>query len=822
RLRQPRGAPRAPWAVRALTARPRLSIAVVACGALAGISYHLVVPAPVTVSTSVIVPDGGQDGADDTSRFLPTSLDTLAQMVAGDTVEGAVSAATHTSRDSVSRHLDVSAIPNTRIVNLLYTSTSRSTATAGSLAAAQALLQARADQLRSQQRVEVRGTTNKVDLIGEVVQDYQRGLTVVQAHLLGPVTHNIARQMTIQQIAVSNAWQSVEADRVALLLNAPSNGDLALTPHAMAQPVSWGEPTANGLAGGVLLATGIGLTRPRKRRRVPGSASRPDEVNVKSSGKPNPTRGSMYTNSGEARVARLEPRGLHDPEPVPARAVGQAKSTLRLGSVLLPMRRRWVSSLLTFLAVVLLAGAYSMVHSPTYSSSTTVFLQPLTGNALATASSSNPTALTVAMETEASLASSHQVLDLAAKSLGRTPGPVTAIVPQNTQIVRIRYTGTSPASAEAGATAVANAFLAFRTSQADASIQRQKGNIEKQIRSTRASLKKTLAQISSGVVSPKTTVDVQLLTTRLSGLTDSLATVDALNTNPGSVVKAATRGRPPLLSRPVVELTGGVLLGFVAAFGVALLRERTDDRIHVGRLSSVGGVPVLARISSKDRNLSHFVDGLEPGHPIREAYRRARAGVLAGTSRPAVIAITTFPGAGPVSYTGCNLALALSEAGYRVRIVDASLEDEPRQDFPVGARVGLADHLVSKQLRELKLARWHHVEMLPAGRDLGSVRDLFSSERMSGLLDRLSKVADYLIVLAPQASSSEAAALSGLADATVLVGRDHHTTYTQVRDQVSRYESLDGTVLGLLVLDQRVSTGAAPSAPVVSTADEPT
>jgi uncharacterized protein involved in exopolysaccharide biosynthesis len=306
----------------------------------------------------------------------------------------------------------------------------------------------------------------------------------------------------------------------------------------------------------------------------------------------------MYTNSGEARVARLEPRGLHDPEPAPARAVGPTKSTLRLGAVFLPMRRRWVSSLLTFLAVVLLAGAYSVVHSPTYSSSTTVFLQPLTGNALATASSSNPTALTVAMETEASLASSHQVLDLAAQTLGRTPGPVTAIVPENTQIVRIRYTGTSPANAEAGATAVANAFLAFRTSQAEASIQRQKDNIQKQITTTRAALKKTLAQISNGVVSAKTTVDVQLLTTRLSGLTDSLATVDALNTNAGSVVKAATHGRPPLLSRRVVELTGGVVLGFLAAFGVALLRERTDDRIHVGRLSSLGGVPVLARIAS--------------------------------------------------------------------------------------------------------------------------------------------------------------------------------------------------------------------------------
>ena len=821
---QLRGVPaRAPWVLRALSARPRVAIATVALGALGGAVWHVVVPTPVTVSTSVVLPDGGQDGATDTSRFLPTSLDTLAQMVDGDIVTDHVVAATGKSPEAVGRRLEVSAIPNTRVVNLLYSDSSMATAKAGSQAAAAGLLAAREQQLSGQQHSQQEAADTTVNGFAQALLDLQRGFDAVHDNLRGPVTRNVARQLALEQVSVRNGWQNADDARRQLLVDPPLAGELARASHAVAQPVSWGEPTANGLAVGVLLASGIGLTTKRRSRRQPASVPRTTEVIVKSSGKPNPTRGSMVPNSGEARVARLEPRGEFERAPAPALPHTPAGSATGLGSLTGVLRRRWLSALITFLVVVLLSVAYAVAHGTTYTSSTSVFLQPLSGNALASASSSNPQALTVAMETEASLASSHQVLDLAAKTLGREPGPVMAVVPQNTQIVRIEYTGTSPSNARAGATAVADAFLAYRTSQADASVSQQRDALEKEITETKASLKKSLGQISAGNVSAQTTVDVQLLTTRLSGLNDSLSTVNALNTSAGSTVKTASAGRAPLLGRPAVVVAGGVVLGLVAALVVVLVRERMDDRIHVGRLPSVAGLPILTRISPPKGELSNFVDGLETGHPLREAYRQARAGVLASTERPAVVTVTSFPGAGPVSYLGCNLALALSEAGYRVRIVDASLEDDARPDFPVNVRLGLADHLVSKQSRELKLARWHHVELLPAGKNLGSVRDLFSSERMSGLLDRLSKVADFVIVLAPEAATSEAAALSGLSDATVMVGRDDHTTLTELREQVARHGNLGADVVGLIILDQQVTTGAARALtpPVIASADDP-
>jgi capsular polysaccharide biosynthesis protein/Mrp family chromosome partitioning ATPase len=820
-LRRVPGVARVPWLWSALSARPRVAMATVALGLLGGLVWHVVLPPPVTMSTSVVLPDAGQDGAATGSGFPPTTLDTLAQMVRAESVTQQVAAATGATPASIDRALGVSAIPNTRIVNLQYTDPSAAVAKAGSKTAAHALLSLRRAQLDDQHGSEVHAAKVSTRGLATGVLVTQRAVDVVTSRNRGPVFHGIARQLKQQQTAVSTAWQQADDARSRLELDVPLRGALTHVTHEVDQPVSWGEPTANGIAAALLIAAGIGMTTRRKSRYALLPAPPRSEADVKTSTDRNPKRGTMVRNSREAHVARLEPRGQLTREAAPPRHVVHGASAIGLDSLRSVLRRRWLSFLVTFLVVVVLGGAYAVAHGTTYTSTTTVFLQPITGNALSTSSASNSQALTVAMQTEANLVDSQPVIDEAAKTLGQSPGPVTASVPQNTQILRIAYTGTSRGAAKAGASVMANAFLDYRRSVAEQSITKETNALNGSITTTTKHLQAAVPKAAAK--DPQAAVQVQLLTTRLSGLTESLAQVKALSSEPGSVVKAATAGQAPLLGRTPVLLVGTILLGLAAGLGVALLRDRMDDRLRLGRDPSVAGLSVLTKISPHHHDLSDFVDGLGPGDPLREAYRQARAGVLASTDRPSIITVTPFAGSGLVSYVGCNLALALSEAGYRVRIVDASLEREARRDFPANGPAGLAEHLVSQQPQELKLGRWHRVELLQAGKDLGSVRDLFSSERMSGLLDRLSKVADYVVVLAPDAASAEAVALAGVSDATVMVGREGHTTQTDVREQAARYRGLGADVIGLIVLDENATTRSAPATtPLVASADEVT
>ena len=555
-LRRAPGAARVPWLWSALRARPRVAMATVALGLLGGLVWHVALPPPVTMSTSVVLPDAGQDGAATGSGSPPTTLDTIAQMVSSESVTQKVAAVTGDSPESISGRLGVTAIPNTRIVNLQYTDPSAAVAKAGSHAAAKALLAVRSEQLDGEHDRGVQAARVSTGGLASGVLVTQRALDAIRSHERGPVFNRLARQLEQQQTDASTAWEQADQARSRLDVDVPLQGSLTHDTHAVDQPVSWGKPTANGIAAALVVAAGIGMTTRRRSRSALRPVSPTSEADVKTSDDRHPGRGTMVRNRGEAHVARLEPRGPLDREAAPPRPVVAGASAIGLDSLTSVLHRRWVSFLVTFLVVVLLGGVYSVAHGTTYTSTTTVFLQPITGNALSSSSSSNSQALTVAMETEANFVDSQPVLDVATTTLGRSPGTVTATVPQNTQIVRIADTGTSRGAAKAGAAAVAAAFLKHRENVAKASIKTQIDSLTTQIDKTETSLQDAVAKASVKHAPPQAAVNVTLLTTRLSDLNESRAQVKALSTGPGSVVKAATAGRAPLLGRTPVQLFG--------------------------------------------------------------------------------------------------------------------------------------------------------------------------------------------------------------------------------------------------------------------------
>ena len=85
------------------------------------------------------------------------------------------------------------------------------------------------------------------------------------------------------------------------------------------------------------------------------------------------------------------------------------------------LRRHAVIVVAVILLGELAAGLFLYKRSPEYVATTKVLLNPIPGNALTTASTSNGQLVTVAMETEAGLVGSPAVEALAARKLGRGP-----------------------------------------------------------------------------------------------------------------------------------------------------------------------------------------------------------------------------------------------------------------------------------------------------------------------------------------------------------------------------------------------------------------
>lgn len=466
------------------------------------------------------------------------------------------------------------------------------------------------------------------------------------------------------------------------------------------------------------------------------------------------------------------------------------------------LRRRWLVVVAMILLAVGLAGAGMTVRHPAYTSTSSVFLSAVPGNALSTQAISNSQQLTVAMQTEASLVRSPGVMTLAAGLLGKSftivPGALSASVPQNTQIVRIQYVAATPLHAQEGARAFATAFLAYRKAQGQATTQRQLGSLQQQSTAAEQQLSRATKQSTSNNPPAGASIRVQLYTSRLAGINESIGQIDAQDLSPGSVVIPATAAVGGVLNNKLLLLALALLLGLGAGVALALLLERFDGRVRAGHQTRGGEVPIWARIPRARRGQSLLVDELDPADPVREGFRRARAGVLRATGGPCVLTVTRDEKVPGVLESTVNLALAIRDAGYSVALVDASLEEDAFGRGMPTVQYGLAEHLIGVKGRKLWLPHWRQLEVLPAGSGLGSVRDLLSGQRMAELVEELREVADYVVVAAPAASDAEAIALSGLADATVLVARDGVTTHRMVELHASRHQEYGGLVCGLV------------------------
>ncbi|GAB3858923.1 hypothetical protein GCM10028801_19540 [Nocardioides maradonensis] len=465
--------------------------------------------------------------------------------------------------------------------------------------------------------------------------------------------------------------------------------------------------------------------------------------------------------------------------------------------------RRWPTIVTVLVGAWLLAGAFLSVHPPMYTSATTVFLMPVSGNALSPSSATSSQQLIVAMETEARLVQSPAVAALAARigganvaSLGPTLG---ATVPANTQIVRIELAARSADEAQLGVRAFATAFLEYRAAQARDAEQRQLSSLRAQSTSAQQQLQLAIRESNSAHPAPGATTRVQLYTSRLAAISDSIGQIESVDVNPGSVVMPASAPQMTLKSNRWVIGAGatvtGILLGLLVAFG----RERLDARVRTSRDATVGGLRMWSRTPIPRRG-DAFLDELDADDTARAAFRRARAGLLQVAPSPGVLAVTRDAAVPSVIGTALDLGLSLSDAGLSVVLVDASLEADGLTGIVPPDAIGLSEHLVGGRGQQLRLQSWRGIRVLSAGEDLAAAPDLLAHARMADLVQRLRASADYVLLVGPVAASTEAVRLGALADATVLVVADGVSTHRNVREIAVLHGEYGSRLAGAILL----------------------
>ncbi len=402
---------------------------------------------------------------------------------------------------------------------------------------------------------------------------------------------------------------------------------------------------------------------------------------------------------------------------------------MELKDYLLLLRRRWVTVAVAAALGLVLAGAYSLLSTPTYSARSQVYVS-VQGSDSTTdlLQGSNFTVRQVKSYIE--LVTSPRVLDPVVDELGLADDAaslaqrVQADSPLDTALVNVTATDESPQLAAE----IANA--------------------------TARSLASVVAELETPVGGGDSPVQI-------------------------STVRAASVPTAPASPNLRLNLVLGLVIGLAVGVAVAVVRELLDTRVRsTADVEDVTSAPVLGVIGYEADAPEHPLIVQESPQAVRaEAFRRLRTNLQfleLGPAARTYVMTSALPGEGKTT-TSVNLAITLADAGQRVVLVDADLRRPAVARYlGIEGSVGLTTILIGKVAVEDAVQPWGNgnLDVIASGQIPPNPSELLGGESMAQLLERLRTEYDVIVVdTPPLLPVTDAAILAkGVGGAIVVVG----------------------------------------------------
>jgi capsular exopolysaccharide synthesis family protein len=442
-----------------------------------------------------------------------------------------------------------------------------------------------------------------------------------------------------------------------------------------------------------------------------------------------------------------------------------------------------------------------------------------------------------------------------AKALGHD-GPIdelinTMTVEADIELGTVEMTAT--ADTEEEAVAIVNAFasetLKFierRDADRIAEAAEEARTLEADVRQQMREIQDQLAAIDPA--SPQ----FETLSGEIGALETELATISATEAAARTSTKWVSLQTATAASKAQASAVGvtraqslvlGALVSVLLAFGVAIMLDRSDSRLHTKeQVERQFGLPVLAEVPLLSLRTRHraAVFGYQNDNRVAEAYRSLRTALLlfrdrlpleveaaelsgwgqgrsgsqaSGTSSRTngsrQVILVTSPEAGDgKSSTAANLAMAYAEAGQSVLLVQWDLwRPIPGRVFGVEDAPGVSEFLEAgnaslvRFVQSTSVPGLHIVTAGALGHQPGTQLDAELR-----LLEEARSVADVVIIdTAPLLGASVTRELVTMADVVVLASRAGRTTSPAAGRTAELLERLGAPTLGVVLVG--VATG---------------
>jgi capsular exopolysaccharide synthesis family protein len=274
-----------------------------------------------------------------------------------------------------------------------------------------------------------------------------------------------------------------------------------------------------------------------------------------------------------------------------------------------------------------------------------------------------------------------------------------------------------------------------------------------------------------------------------------------------SVVRTAELPETPVSPRPKLNLALGLLVGLAVGVGAAVLRETLDTSVKGAEdVQEHLDLPTLGLIAyDPEAGKRPLIVHVDPQSTRSEAFRQLRTNLqfVDIDHKPRSIVVTSSVPQEGKSTTTCNLALALTQAGLKVILVEADLR-RPRLAEYLGMEgaIGLTDALVGRAELDDLLQPWGdgRLQVLASGPTPPNPSELLGSHQMGELMREMERRADLVLLDAPPLLPvTDAAVLTAHASGAIVVVRSGHTTREQARRAVEILRAVDAHLYGAVL-----------------------
>lgn len=420
------------------------------------------------------------------------------------------------------------------------------------------------------------------------------------------------------------------------------------------------------------------------------------------------------------------------------------------------LRKNWLLIVVITLVGLGAAAGYSLTRTPTYESTSKVFVSAQGTSSVAELQQGN--SFTQArVSTYVSLVTTQTVLVPVIGELGlnvsseELAAKVDASAALNTLIINITVADPDPVLAAELADAIAESLA-----QTVEAIEKPASGAESPVRLTQVQQ----AQVASSPASPNVPVNLAL----------------------------------------------GFLVGLALSIGIAVLREVLDTRIRTERdVRELTEAPIIGGIAfdpkAKERPLIVQED---PRSPRAESFRALRTNLqfIEFDGRKSFVVTSSIQSEGK-STTAANLAIAMADAGLRVMLVDADLR-RPKLASYLGLEggAGLSDVLASRAQLADVVQRWgrQNLYVLLAGTVPPNPSELLGSKAMAQLVGDLESAFDVVLFdMPPLLPVTDAAIVAKSVGGAIVVVGAGRTTRHQLEGALTSLEQVGARVGGLVL-----------------------